>query len=718
MEKKVVNILKRYQTRYWYGYPMYATDDIAMPAIAPTAVRESTAGFGLSKATSLASDGGAASTASVPYSQTNTQVFWVDEADSVKTDGKYFYAFSEESHEIRILRVADLSLRHTIRLPENFSGINMYLASGRLVVVGQKYVTSGNSWTARWYAPETKTILAVYNVADTTNPILERYAQIDGDYRDSRVIGDTLYLVSASSLRMPPIYITPYIKDTKTGFSSAMTAVEKWFSLKTFAPEVRESYRNTKGKYLQSIRSSVANCKDVTFVLPDEKTLATTDFTPALVTLSSVNITDPTARLKSELLFGDVSQIHMSKSALYITSVISQEKTSSLSSSKCAPGTRCVDMVYRPSVSSTLVHKYALTAGWLSYKYSTTIPGNPMSQYSMDEDASGNFRIVTQKYDWSTLGNANTTGLYVLSPLGRVIGKLEGLAPGENFQSSRFIGARLYLVTFEQIDPLFVIDISKPTDPYVLGELKIPGYSTYLHPYDDDRLIGIGYDTKTNQWGWVQNAGLKIDLYNVRDVKNPRQEATLTLGGAGSSAEALSNPRAFVYYKEKNLLLMPATIMKSANDPNDSYRSIGAFQWVVGVSLSPSSIIEKFRVSHITLSKALEDEWKKDCARYTAKTNKCYTLLDGSQYCDGGGSYVPPYCYAGSTVETYLASNLWNYQRDFVTRTLYVGEQFYSFSEGSIRSWNFSNTTSPTAATTFAPSPIKNPIYPVPMMVK
>ena len=201
-----------------------------------------------------------------------------------------------------------------------------------------------------------------------------------------------------------------------------------------------------------------------------------------------------------------------------------------------------------------------------------------MSQYSMDEDKNGNFRIVTQKYAWSSNGNENTTELSVVSPTGKIIGKLPGLAPGENFQSARFIGDRLYLVTFQQIDPLFVIDVSSPSAPRVLGELKIPGYSTYLHPYDDNRLIGLGYDTQVNQWGGTQNAGLKIDLYNVSDVKNPKQESSLVLGDVGSSSEALSNPRAFVYYKEKNLLLLPGTLMTSAKDPNNTYLSKAAWQ--------------------------------------------------------------------------------------------------------------------------------------------
>lgn len=159
--------------------------------------------------------------------------------------------------------------------------------------------------------------------------------------------------------------------------------------------------------------------------------------------------------------------------------------------------------------------------------------------------------------------------------------------------------------------------------------------------------------------------------------------------------------------------------MKSANDPRDSYRSVSAFQGIVGVSLLPASISEKFRVTHITLDATLEKKWKDDCAQYTTSVKPtCQKLLDGSDYCPSSSSYVPPYCYAGSTVDTYFASQMWNYSRDFVTRALYTGERFYSIAEGGVRSWDFTNTSSPKASLIFTGSIGTKSIYPVPMMAR
>lgn len=228
--------------------------------------------------------------------------------------------------------------------------------------------------------------------------------------------------------------------------------------------------------------------------------------------------------------------------------------------------------------SETLVHRFALDQGKTAYVYTKSIAGSPLSQYAMDENDQGEFRIVTQKYAWTDPQNKSSTELSIIAKDGNKIGGLSNIAPGENFQSARFIGDRLYLVTFQQIDPLFVIDLANSYAPRILGELKIPGYSTYLHPYDTSRLIGIGYATQTDQWGGTQNGGIKVDLYNVSDVAHPKQEATLTIGDRGSSSDVLQNPRAFTYYKEKNLLLLPAYITKSAGDPNDTYRAQSAFQ--------------------------------------------------------------------------------------------------------------------------------------------
>jgi uncharacterized secreted protein with C-terminal beta-propeller domain len=182
----------------------------------------------------------------------------------------------------------------------------------------------------------------------------------------------------------------------------------------------------------------------------------------------------------------------------------------------------------------------------------------------MDE-SDGYFRIATTRnQSWSSFApegdNQSYNNVYVLDSDLKTVGQLENLAKGERLYSARFMGKRAYLVTFKQTDPLFTIDLSEPTNPKVLGELKIPGFSNYLHPYDENTLIGLGHDTEENQWGGTVTAGLKIALFDVADVGAPKVLDEYLIGGRGSDSEALNDHHAFLFSKEKNLLVIPATV--------------------------------------------------------------------------------------------------------------------------------------------------------------
>lgn len=379
---------------------------------------------------------------------------------------------------------------------------------------------------------------------------------------DSRLTDDGNFTaVMTTSYWYPPIYRGMAQPDTRASFT-AKNLLPKLYSRTTVA-----------GKTQVQANGDMADCKGIEYILPDAKTLASGNFDPSLTTILRFNITTPTLRPTTTVILSQSPQIHVSRESLYLVTDFSY----TIGGSTCPPGAMC-KMAPSVSRSMTLVHRFALDPQSTKYMYTKSISGSPLSQYSMDENEKGEFRIVTQNYAWSSSGNANTTELNIIAKDGNRLGGVTGIAPGENFQSARFIGPRLYLVTFQQIDPLFVIDVADGKNPKILGELKIPGYSTYLHPYDRDRLIGIGYDTFTNKGGGTQNGGIKIDLYNVADVKNPKQERSLVIGDVGSSSDALHNPRTFTWYKEKNLLLLPGTFTTSVKDPSDAYRLAKSFQ--------------------------------------------------------------------------------------------------------------------------------------------
>ena len=131
-----------------------------------------------------------------------------------------------------------------------------------------------------------------------------------------------------------------------------------------------------------------------------------------------------------------------------------------------------------------------------------------------------------------------------------IVGKIEGLAPGEQIYSARFIQEKCYLVTFRQIDPFYVIDVSNPNEPAILGYLKIPGFSGYLHPYNQDHIIGIG----------KEDSNLKLSLYDVTDVTNPIEKTKYIVDADWSDSPVLWDAKAFLFDTLKHLLALPVSI--------------------------------------------------------------------------------------------------------------------------------------------------------------
>jgi uncharacterized secreted protein with C-terminal beta-propeller domain len=155
------------------------------------------------------------------------------------------------------------------------------------------------------------------------------------------------------------------------------------------------------------------------------------------------------------------------------------------------------------------------------------------------------FRLATTSQNETQQNN-----IYVLNMNLSAVGKLENLAKGESIYAARFMGDKCYLVTFRQIDPFFVIDMRSPSEPKVAGELKIPGYSSYLHPYDENHVIGIGKENNT----------VKLSLFDVTNLNQPTEIAKYIVDGDWTDSQALYDPKAFLFDKEKQLLVVPVSI--------------------------------------------------------------------------------------------------------------------------------------------------------------
>ncbi len=209
--------------------------------------------------------------------------------------------------------------------------------------------------------------------------------------------------------------------------------------------------------------------------------------------------------------------------------------------------TELVQERLRHERDKTIIHKLHINDGKITLAGTGTVLGSPLNQYSMDEHKSY-FRIVTTSGPWQDTSN----NIYILDEELRQVGKLENIGTKERIYSARLMNDKAFLVTFKQTDPFFVIDLSNPTQPKIIGELKLPGFSTYLHPYDENHIIGIG--RQTDEQGRQQ--GVKVTLFEITDPTTPKRVAAESFD-TNTDSEALNDPKAVLFDNKKNLLVIP-----------------------------------------------------------------------------------------------------------------------------------------------------------------
>ncbi|MFH0851313.1 MAG: beta-propeller domain-containing protein, partial [Candidatus Peregrinibacteria bacterium] len=482
---------------------------------------EMTAPTGVMAPQAARADGTAGGGGTGDYSQTNVQVEGVDEADIVKTDGTYLYAVQDDI--IRIIRAVPASAMQVVSMIDlndsSFSPSELYLDGDRLVVTGSMWKKQPYSIMQK-IAPSIypypygrqRTQVRLYDVSDRSNPKLSRELSFDGSLVSSRRIGDSMYLVM------------------NHGFT--------WVGP---MPLYREE--NVLPSYTDSAKGEndlpVAKCSDVT-ILPHV-------LEPEYLIVAVVPLTSATAEVKKEVVVGSAQNLYVSTDNLFVAatewSYFWREGTGS-------------------SEEQTHLYRFALTDHGVSFKAKGTVPGHILNQFSMDEHEQS-FRVATtQGQSWDS-EHPSSSNLFVLNFDLEQVGSVTGIAPGEQIYSVRFLGDRTYMVTFKKTDPFFVFDTSDPRNPKILGKLKIPGYSDYLHPYDENHILGFGkeaVDSKEGNFAWYQ--GMKVALFDVTDPNNPKEMSKVTIGDRGTQSPLLYNHKALLFDRERHLLVFPVSVAR------------------------------------------------------------------------------------------------------------------------------------------------------------
>ena len=518
------------------------------------------------------------------YSTTNVQVEGVDEADIVKTDGKYIYYVT--SNKVIIANVEDennLELSSEIDYQdEEFYPNEIFIAENKLIVIGNSRNNYNTLALDIAYTGSVKeeTIAKVYKIENKSNPELEREIKIEGNYLTSRMIGDNIYFIANK-------YLYSYL------FRES---------------EIEEmDEEEFKPKYTDTAVSSTEQCiayPDI-YYFPDSE-----DTSYLNIAGFNINNNEP-ANIDSYL--GAGNKIYSSQNNLYITKVKYEYKDSTMYG------------YYNNYDVNTYIYKFKLEDSKATYVNVGSVPGEVLNQFSMDEK-DGYFRIATTDRDnWNSETNKNN--LYVLNEDLQIIGKVENLAKGEKIYSVRFMGNRAYMVTFVETDPLFVIDLSEPTNPIVLGELKIPGYSNYLHPYDENHIIGFGENTKVNKNGGVVTDGMKMALFDVTDPNNPTEMFSVNIGESGTYSELLYNHKALLFSKEKNIIAFPISISEEEGEYSTKLKFQGAI--VYGLDLE-NGFTQKGTIAHMQIKDGYKDyDYTKRVERIIYINNNLYTLSPG-----------------------------------------------------------------------------------------
>ncbi len=588
--EKLVTLLQEYREKQEASYPIITNDFIELSG--PTA--------GQSAKISENSAQLAPMEMKNDFSSTNTQVSGVDEADLVKTDGKYIYQVKQQSILIvDAQQDGKLSLSSKIDFADSaLRPDEIYIDVNYLVIIGNSYelrpqmdniaITEGKMIAPPYrYRNQEFSKMLIYSIKDKKQPTKVRELELSGTTLSTRKIGSIVYLVTRQSIPFYPLEGEPVP-----------------------LPNYLDS---SKGSSRQDISYG-----DL-YYFPGY-------IYPNYMTIASIDISENKAPIIKSYL-GNAENMYMSLDSLYLAFSSTQ-----------------FTYPQQAAEAKTVVHRFSLKEGLQTYIGSADVPGTILNQFSMDE-YNNQFRIATTSGEiWSNDPmNIAVNNIYILENAKlNLLGKIEGIAPGEKIYSTRFMGERVYMVTFRKVDPFFVIDLKDPQNPKVLGKLKIPGYSDYLHPYDENHIIGFGKDTALekgydgNDMAYYQ--GFKMALFDVSDVNNPQEISKEIIGVRGTESEILNNHKALLFSKEKNLLAFPITVLdydaSTANNANQMTYGSFSFQgaYVYGIEL-PAGFKLRGKLTHLSQDdyKLAGDRWG-DGSKYIKRVlfidNNLYTLSD------------------------------------------------------------------------------------------
>lgn len=491
---------------------------------------ETTSGEGGAPTEAPTSEADGSATSSDDFSTTTTQEEGVQEADVIKNDGTYVYVLSNS-----VLRIVQADpgeeLQEIPSVELEGYGQDLYLLEDKVVALTQPSVVyesptplNAQESIASPSCYRSRVQVTVVDVTDRANPAIESTTWFEGSLSSSRMIGDMLHLVLVNY----PDFFMPLFD-----FYGDQPAVAE-VDVDTILPDFEVAIAGD-----EPVSGNTVDWPSFYYPIdPDGY---------GMTTVISLDINNP-AEFRSVGVVAYPGNIYASLEALYLTDSNYD--------------------FFGDMRQLTDIYKFAFTDEGPQLAAVGAVSGRILNQYSMSE-YEGYLRVATtvdERWSFDGQESPSTNHVFVLAEEGEelnVVGQIVNLAPTEEIKSARFAGPKGYLVTFEQIDPLFTLDLSDPTNPLVVGELKVPGFSTFIFEMGENHLLTIGQDASTDaSFVWPQ--GIQLSIFDISDFANPQLAFTERIGNPDAWSEALYNPKALTYFASQDLLALPVEIYSYA----------------------------------------------------------------------------------------------------------------------------------------------------------
>lgn len=515
----------------------------------------------------------------IDFDSTNVQVAGVDEADLIESDGDYLYVLSGNELIVVDARVPDdLSIASRVILDSTPTG--MYLSGDRLTLVSetdpendsQFGFVMGRSWYNPNQTTEANVTVTVLDLSDRTVPTQVEQTELDGRLVSSRMVDGQLQLVveqrSDGFLPQPLSKRVNTVDEQTTNSTGAnLVSLDVWYGgSTTYRYETIEEYVDRAVAALAPGYRTLSVAGEVLeqwqFIDPTEIRRPDAPSEPQMqqsligyhpyqpsnyrTTVATFNVTDSKVGPDDfhVLESADGAQVYATADGLY------------LFGRSTDPNDQVIDRY------ATDIWKFEFDSN--SHEVSLVgkgqVAGSLLNQFAADEH-NGFLRVVTAEGGWS--GAHRLTVLQLVGDTLVTVGEVGGMAPGEELHSVRFDGDRGYVVTFRKVDPLFALDLSNPTNPTIEGELKIPGFSDYLHPIGEDHLLGIGRGADETRGLFEE---MQVSIFDVSELEDPQLAHRHSIGGGRSTASIVNGDRwaegdgdhhAASYFAEEGIFALP-----------------------------------------------------------------------------------------------------------------------------------------------------------------